>query len=316
MVKKEGQEKHKEKGVVIIAVLWISALIMWFALQISYDSRLQGEEEIHILRRSQALYLAVGGAYEALARMGYAVTTDDDTKDWQPNGKPNVVEYEIGQAIVVIEEETQKVNINEAPPDQLKKVLEKAGVEEDALDKFTDVIGDFLDPDDLTRLDGAEKDDYEQMEMHYDPFNGPLIAQDQMLLIPGITQKLFYGYGQEAKPFKKGKYKKFRDLPWPGEDSLFQNCTVYGTTTQLFTDESEEEEVSEDQETAKDDAEEEEIEEEEIEEETVAWEPNGIYRILSCGRSYGGSSAVLLWMVVHYIPNKKPGYEILHRKIL
>ena len=59
-----------EEGVVIISVLWICALIMWFALQIGAETRLQGEEELHHLRWSQAFYLATGGCYEALAHMG------------------------------------------------------------------------------------------------------------------------------------------------------------------------------------------------------------------------------------------------------
>ena len=58
------------RGVVLIAVLWICALIMWFAFQISAQTRLQGEDQIHAIRKSQALHLAIGGCYEALARMG------------------------------------------------------------------------------------------------------------------------------------------------------------------------------------------------------------------------------------------------------
>lgn len=294
----------QEKGIVIIAVLWICALIMWFSLQISTDSRLRGEEEVQILRRSQSLYLAIGGAYEALAHMGHTVDADEEAEEgnWMPNGAPNTVKYETGQAIVVIEDESKKVNINIPNHDLLVEVLEKAGLAKEESDALANVITDFLDSDDLPGLQGAEKDDYKEMGIPYAPFNGLLTGLDQLLLIPGVTQKLFYGYDQKAKPFKKSQYKELRDLPWPGEDSLFQNCSIYGSNVQL----SETEDLTDD----------EDLEDDEDTEEKVAWAPNGIYRILSSGKASTGSPSVLLWMVVQYRPDQKPGYEVLYRKIL
>ena len=58
------------RGVILIAVIWVCALIMWFSFQISAQTRLQGEDQLHAIRKSQALHLAIGGCYEALARMG------------------------------------------------------------------------------------------------------------------------------------------------------------------------------------------------------------------------------------------------------
>ena len=33
-----------------------------------------------------------------------------------------------------------------------------------------------------------------RLGLPYGPFNGPLLSLDQMLLIPGITEQLLYGY--------------------------------------------------------------------------------------------------------------------------
>lgn len=298
---------RQEKGLVIIAVLWICALIMWFSLQISSDSRLRGEEEVHILRRSQALYMAIGGVNEALARMGRSsVGLDEELEDkgWQPNGNPNVVKYETGQAVVVIEEEDKKVSVNALNQSSLKEVLEKAGLESNEAETEANLIIDFLDQDDLPSLEGAEKDDYEQMGLSYRPFDGVMTSLDQLLLIPGITQKLFYGYGEKSAPFEEDEDGELRDIPWPGENSLFQNCTVYGTNTKLPNDEDDlgidnGSGILGDDET-----------------EIVPWVPNGIYRILSSAKSSTGPPSVLLWMIVQYTPGQKPGYQVLYRKIL
>jgi hypothetical protein len=48
----------------------------------------------------------------------------------------------------------------------------------------------------------------------------------------------------------------------------------------------------------------------------AAWEQGGIYRILSYGETYTGPPAVMVWLIVRYLPNKMPGYEVLFKKIL
>ena len=119
-----------DRGVVLIAVLVVCALIMWFAFQISAQTRLQGEDRIHAIRKSQALHLAIGGCYEALARMGQAPPLRmDQTVDlnWQPDGRPRIVEYKTGIAVVIIEPEDTKVNVNIGPGGPTQAGASKGG---------------------------------------------------------------------------------------------------------------------------------------------------------------------------------------------
>ncbi len=287
-----------EQGVVIISVLWICALIMWFALQIGAETRLQGEEELHHLRWSQAFYLATGGCYEALARMGSAPPSgfeETPEQDWQPNGVPHVVDYRTGQAMVMIESENRKVNVNLAGHEQLKAALEKAGLNEGDADVLADRIRDFIDQDDIPGLKGAEKDRYAAEGLSYGPFNGPLTSLDQLLLVPGITQQIFYGYGSRDDTLQE-EYESGIYIPpaLPRPHSLFQVLTVYGKNTFLQDNE-------EDQETIR---------------ENITWENGGIYRILSAGITSSGPPAVIIWLTVRLAPEKEEGYEVLYRKIL
>lgn len=285
-----------QSGIVMVAVLWICALIMWLALQIGAETRLQSEEKVHQLRRSQALYLAIGGAYEALARMGQPIsleTEDDEQLTWQPDGTLHEVNYRTGKALVVIQKETDKVNVNEANPLQIKAVLEKRGIEDEDADTLADVIADFLDADETPRLHGAEKDWYAKEELPNVPFDGPLTSIDQMLLIPGITQQLFYGFNlgeeQPESDIVQDEFQLFAT-----KDSLFQMFTVHGKNVSL-----EDEEILE-----------------EADVRYVTWEPDGIYRILSCGKSSTGPPPVVLWLVIRYAPESEKGYEVLYRKVL
>lgn len=280
----------------MVAVLWICALIIWLALQISVDTRIQAEERVHLLRQSQAMYLAIGGAYEALGRMGQAVTVKIDEKNdksWQPDGKLREVQYETGRALVVVQKETDKVNVNKASHAEMKSVLEKAGLEEGSADALADVIADFVDSDDTPGLHGAEKEHYKKLGLQYVPFDNELTSLDQLLLVPGITQKLFYGFDLDnSNEETSGGIPQIPILA--NEYSLFQMLTVYGSNVSL-----EQKEVLD-----------------EVHSEFVPWESGGTYRIISRGVLASGAPAVTLWMVVKYAPESEEGYQVLSRKII
>ncbi len=290
-----------ERGVVVVAVLWVCALILWFSMQISTETRLQGEEQVHLLRKSQALHLAIGGCNEALARLGQPLPTGLERREednWQPDGMPHRIGYETGEAIVLVEAESRKLNVNLAQPDQLQRALVRAGLEEAQAERLADVIADFVDQDDLTRLHGAEKDKYAQQGLPYGPFNGPLISLDQLLLVPGVSSGLFYGHGREVtreEVLEETQRLGFLlDPLFPRRDSLFHLLTVHGNNRVL---------IEEDQDNV-------------LEPRVVTWENGGVYRILSLGRSLSGPPPVLLWLTVRFTPGADRGYQVLHRKIM
>ena len=287
----------KEDGVIVVAVLWVCALIMWFAMQIGAETRLQGEEQIHLLRKSQAMHLAIGGCYEALARLGQALPTGLERKqedNWQPDGRPHLIEYETGEAVVLVEAESRKLNVNLAQPDQLKRALLRTGLDDAAAEQLADVIADFVDQDDLQRLHGAEKDRYAQLGLPYGPFNGPLLSLDQLLLVPGVSSQLFYGHGREETSEGASRSGFTLDPLFPQRNSLFELLTVHGNNRTIAD----------------------EVLEEELDERVVTWENGGVYRILSLGRAVAGPPPVLIWLTIRFTPGAGQGYQVLHRKVL
>jgi general secretion pathway protein K len=284
-----------QRGVVLIAVIWICALIMWFGLQISAETRLQSEDQIHSIRKSQALHLAIGGCYEAIARLGQPSAFPDDHLDsnWRPDGKLHLIEYHTGFALVKIELEDIKVNVNKAGQIQLKQILEKAGADEAASEQFADLILDFIDQDDMPRLHGGEKDYYRKLGLNYIPFNGPLISLDQLLLIPGMTDRLFYGYGRTSDSGMQDVTEISKEFLIPDKYSLFNMLTVYGNNVNLAPDEDEQEADP-----------------------RLTWKAGGVYRILSFGKSANGPPTVGMWVTVRLTPGGQNPYKILSRKIL
>lgn len=295
-----------QKGVVIVAVLWICMLLMWFAMQISSGVRLQGAADVNHVRKSEALLLSIGGVNEALARIGQTQSeglskSRDRDRTWLPDGLPRQVTYHTGQATVVIEKETKKVNVNKANQTQLMEVLERAGLRDQLADNLADIIGDFIDADDSPRVNGAERDQYRRMGIAYDPFNGELKSLDQLLLIPGITLRLLYGEGSAShlKDYDP-ETKEGENSGLPGffsGNSLVELLTVYGNNVRL-------------------DAEKELVGPSGQSMTSHKWEAGGIYRILSYGECNTGPPGVLVWVIVRHQKTGNKSHDILFRKIL
>lgn len=295
--------KRNQNGLVIIAVLWICALIMWLALETSANIRLRNEEEVQQMRRSQAIYCALSGVYEVLAHMGESTALEDDPEaSWMPDGQPRIMALNSCWVMLAVDDETTKININQAGPEPLRRVLERAGVDPDESEALADRIADFLDPDDLPRLEGAETDSYEEQKIGYPPFNGPLQSLDQMVLIPGIDADLFWGRGGRVRSELDRNHIRGWPLAFPARDSLFDLCTVYGNNTSLPRDEDD----------ALVDAKSEFADGSGI----VPWTAGKIYRVLAAGSVDGVETGAVIWVEARYEPGSPKGFTILYRKIL
>ena len=285
------------RGLVFIAVIWVCALIMWFSFQISAQTRLQGEDQIHTIRKSQAFHLAIGGCYEALARLGQPpplFLNRGANLSWQPDGQPHIVEYETGIAIVIIESEDSKVNVNLAQEVQLRQVLQRAGADELSSEELADRILDFIDTDDIPRPHGMEKDGYIKLGLNYVPFDGPLTSLDQLLLIPGLNQQLFYGYDRGMDERMREFPDILRDIVIPGKNSLFSLLTIYGTNVNLPQDDEQQEAMLQ----------------------PHPWAAGGVYRILSFGKTPNGPPSAGIWLIVRLASDGVRPYTILSRKTM
>lgn len=89
-----------------------------------------------------------------------------------------------------------KFNIN-APEPILQQVLPQAltlmGVAPSESTTILNSILDWIDPDDQTRMQGAETADYQEMRPPYQAKNGPIDDISELLLVKGVTPEIYYG---------------------------------------------------------------------------------------------------------------------------
>ena len=102
-----------------------------------------------------------------------------------------------GRAKFTIVDLERKVNINLANEAVLQKALNVAGVDAGESTPIVNSILDWIDPDDKSRIQGAETDDYQNYwpDHPYAAKNGPMDDISELLLIKGVSPELFWGIG-------------------------------------------------------------------------------------------------------------------------
>lgn len=191
-----------EKGIALILVLVVIVLLVSLVVDFSYTMRVDLTLAANLRDEIKALYTARSGT--EVARL---MLKEDDPvydsldEDWaQFTEHPGFISQDDeGRFQGTIEDEASKIAINEL-------VTEEGGVDEDRLKQLTrlfelleldldliDPIVDWLDPDDRPRPLGAEDEYYQGLSPPYPCKDSPLSAVEELLLVKGITEDIFYG---------------------------------------------------------------------------------------------------------------------------
>jgi general secretion pathway protein K len=205
-----------QAGAALVIVLWIimvlSLLISGFAFTMHVETKVASYSR----KELKAELLARAGVEVAKmelllhdrnpAERGF----DALNQGWVTNSNL-FVDHELGAGKfnVTITDEERKLPINQLSQDELRRLM--ALLEVDLLDADTivDSILDWIDPNDLHRLNGAESDYYMSLNPPYRAKDGPLDRIEELLLVRGVTPELFEGApATEDEPARAG----LRDL--------------------------------------------------------------------------------------------------------
>jgi general secretion pathway protein K len=188
-----------ENGVILIALLWILTALAVIALTFSRESFV----EVAAARNTQSLensyFVARAGIaatiYQLLQKRYVPVVRQETTQDVLDPIDLGVVRGNLGNGVyqVDIQDESGKINLNSASEEQLRALMQAAGIDKLDGDIITDSILDWRDLDKDHRINGAEDDYYETLNPPYKAKNGRIDTVEELLLIRGITPEYFYG---------------------------------------------------------------------------------------------------------------------------
>ncbi|RZB30258.1 MAG: general secretion pathway protein K [Desulfobacteraceae bacterium Eth-SRB1] len=202
-----------ERGVALVLVILMISVIIAVTLKLNISSRSEIYEAANLGDGIRAACAAKSGFY-----MGEALLIEDITdldsmnEDWA-----NLESVSAGSETLFngeyfrlnIEDESGKISINSLVDgnEYSKKIegllmrflsLPEFNLDEQQARDIVDAVKDWIDEDDEITEFGAENMHYSGLQNPYACKNAPLDCIEELLMIKGITEDLFYGTGETA----------------------------------------------------------------------------------------------------------------------
>lgn len=182
------QASSSQRGIALIAVLWLTVLLTVIASGFAYSMR----GEALAARNTMSLAQARAAADGAVERMAFELSRQRTLPDvWFPDGQPRA--WNDGDIAITATsiDEAGRIDINLAPDPLLKGLLQNVGgLDPESAEQVLQAILDWRDPDDLRRPNGAEAADYRAAGLKYVPSNGRFESTGELQRVLGVTPGL------------------------------------------------------------------------------------------------------------------------------
>jgi general secretion pathway protein K len=177
----------------LLAVLWLSAALAAIAFSAAQTVRAERERTQNLLEGTQATLLASSAAERGLLYVLWGPSIqlpDGRPRFWAP-GMPYVrLSFPTGEALVEIIPESSKIDVNNAPPELLARLVLALGVAPPLAGRIAELIVFWRSP--LTAESGLDALN-EQSNPTFGPPHASFQQIEELLSVPGITPELFYG---------------------------------------------------------------------------------------------------------------------------
>lgn len=196
------RSSSKERGVILLMVIWLLALISIIVLSVAQEWRTEVVLTRNYLTSRQASFLAEGGVYYAVGKLveaqiaerqrrvpGFLSETPADM--WKGDGVSHELRLPGGAVFVRITDESGKINLNRASEEILFSLLTTLGYEAQTTQAAVDAIMDWRDRDSIRRPLGGESDYYLGLNTPYLAKNGPLDTVEELFWIRGLDPARF-----------------------------------------------------------------------------------------------------------------------------
>ena len=201
------KNEKKVDGFVLLAVLWITAILSVIALTYASSARINATGILNIQKQQKKFF-----TIESAIILGYheyqkykankilltkkedvEAITDQKVQLWYPRFEPYNATIGDHEFLIHVLSDSGKLNINKVKQDLIKKILKTCGAEETIVNEISDSLLDWRDQDDLHHSDGGEKDYYMEEPGQYLAKNYELENIEELLLLKGMDKTIYYG---------------------------------------------------------------------------------------------------------------------------
>jgi len=182
----------REDGIALVAALWLTVMLTVIASGFAFSMHSEALSARNALSVAQARATADGAVERVAFELGRPRASPDV---WMPDGQ--VRTWKDGDTTITVTaiDEAARIDLNTATEPLLKGLLQNVGGIDDAsAQALAEKIEDWRDPDDLTRPNGAEANEYAAAGKKYVPANGPFTTvgelQRVLTMTPGLAARL------------------------------------------------------------------------------------------------------------------------------
>lgn len=177
----------RQRGIALVLVLWVIALLAVIAGSFAYSTRTSMLTANHLISMGRLRALADAGIQRGLYELAGQESAGER---WKPNGTLYRFRLEGVDIAVSMRDESAKIDLNTASDALLGGLLRSIGLDEEVANRILDAIIDWRDADDLTRPQGAEREQYEAAGLSYFPTNQAFRNLEELRLVMGVTPSI------------------------------------------------------------------------------------------------------------------------------
>jgi general secretion pathway protein K len=182
----------KQQGMALVLVLWILSLLTIMAGSFALSMRRETAMISGLRNNAEAMATAESG----LAIAEWMLQNPNTNKRWRVDGSIYQINTANAKLRIRLLSETGKINVNNAEQSLLQNVMNyaptgaKAQLPSTTVDRAAAIL-DWSDSDDLARLDGAEKQQYQDAGLNYQPRNRPFQSLEELQMVLGMDVATF-----------------------------------------------------------------------------------------------------------------------------
>ncbi|MGH8479059.1 MAG: general secretion pathway protein GspK [Gammaproteobacteria bacterium] len=182
-----GPGPNASRGVALIAVLWIVALLTVIGAGFALDMRTETTLTQELLAGARARAAAEAGVFRGI----WELLKPDRRRRWRADGTERRWSFRSYRVIIALQNEGGRIDLNSAGAELLGALLEANGVEDERRATLVDAIQDWRDPDDARGANGAEDPEYQAEGRAAGPKNGPFNTVAELQQVLGMSRRLY-----------------------------------------------------------------------------------------------------------------------------
>lgn len=177
-----------QRGAALLLVMWLILLLSGLVAGYAMSARIESMQGNGLARGVAAREAARAGIDYAMSRMLAA----DPAQQWAADGRPYRFVFDGVALEVSVRDETGKIDLNNAAPDLLGRLLQVQGEPRESATRLAGAIVDWRDEDSLTQpAGGAEDDAYASAGLAWGAKDAPFETVGELEQVLGMRPALF-----------------------------------------------------------------------------------------------------------------------------